>query len=137
MQTQNNTVKTLSPRERNVLELISYGFSQKEAADQLHVSRATVDVHLKNIKEKTGLQKATELANAYMYKRYGLPLCDLPEFMRRRIAGALLVLSIFTAVMHTTPMLRVMRAPRSAQTNLMARSGSRTRTRETFELEIA
>jgi DNA-binding CsgD family transcriptional regulator len=126
-----NTEKTLSPRERDVLQLISWGLSQKEVADRLHISRFTVDVHIKNMKAKTGLQKATELECAFLYHKYNLPLIDLPENIRRVIAAALLALSMFTAVLHTTDMLRVMRTPRSTTTNL-ARRG-KTRRKDEFQ----
>jgi DNA-binding CsgD family transcriptional regulator len=121
METLHNTEKTLSPRERSVLQLISWGYSQKEAADRLHISRFTVDVHIKHIKEKTGLQKATELECAFLYHKYNLPLTDLPENIRRLIAAALLALSMFTCIFHTTDMLRVIRAPRSTTSNLALR----------------
>jgi DNA-binding CsgD family transcriptional regulator len=102
MESFNNTEKTLTQRERDVLQLISWGYSQKEAADRLHISRFTIDVHVKNIKAKIGLQKATELECAFLYKKYSLPLCDLPETIRRTIAAAMLALSMFTAILHTT-----------------------------------
>lgn len=42
----------LTPTEIKVLSLIGKGFSSKEAADRLIVSKRTVDFHLANIYEK-------------------------------------------------------------------------------------
>ena len=42
----------LSPREQNILELVSQGFANKEIADRLSISYDTVRTHLKRIYEK-------------------------------------------------------------------------------------
>jgi len=42
----------LTKREVEVLNLIAQGFSSKQAADRLYVSKRTVDFHLANIYEK-------------------------------------------------------------------------------------
>ncbi len=42
----------LTKREIEVLSLIAQGFSSKEAAEQLFVSKRTVDFHLANIYDK-------------------------------------------------------------------------------------
>ncbi|KAA0229114.1 MAG: HTH-type transcriptional regulator MalT [Fimbriimonadales bacterium] len=42
----------LTKREIEVLSLIAQGYSSKEAADQLYVSKRTVDFHLANIYDK-------------------------------------------------------------------------------------
>lgn len=97
----------LTAREAEVIELIATGNSQKEIAGVLHISALTVDAHLKSIKTKTHLQKVTELTAAWFCRRYNLPSFTLPENIRRRISVALLALSVFTAVMHTTEFIRV------------------------------
>lgn len=51
----------LTPREREVAELISRGLKNKEIAEKLVVTPETVKQHLKNIKEKTGFTRV-ELA---------------------------------------------------------------------------
>ena len=45
----------LTPREVEVLGLIVEGRSSKEVADQLFVSKRTVDFHLANVYQKLGV----------------------------------------------------------------------------------
>lgn len=49
---QNHRPVRLTKREVEVLSLIAQGFSSKEAADRLYVSKRTIDFHLGNIYEK-------------------------------------------------------------------------------------
>lgn len=117
MKTLINTVNTLqaqkrlklTPRESEILEKIAFGNSQKETAALLGISVFTVDVHIKHIKLKTGLQKMTELTAAWFCKHYNVPTLDIPARTRRRIATALLALSVFSTVIQTTEMVRVFR----------------------------
>lgn len=52
----------LTPRERQVLQLIAEGHSSKEAAALLDVAPRTIEFHKRNIMEKTGLRTMAELA---------------------------------------------------------------------------
>jgi ATP/maltotriose-dependent transcriptional regulator MalT len=52
----------ISPREREVLELIRQGLTNAEIARALFISRATVKVHVGHILEKTGTRSRTEAA---------------------------------------------------------------------------
>jgi DNA-binding NarL/FixJ family response regulator len=47
----------LSPREREVAELVRQGLKNKEIAEKLFVTQETIKQHLKNIKDKTGFSK--------------------------------------------------------------------------------
>lgn len=49
---------TLTPRELEILTLISDGLVKKEIADQLSISFATVDTHIRHIYEKLDVQNA-------------------------------------------------------------------------------
>ena len=53
--------KTLTDREREILQLISEGKNTKEVAEKLHVSSKTVDAHRRNIMEKIGVHSIAEL----------------------------------------------------------------------------
>ena len=51
----------LSPREREVLQLLAEGKATKEAAAALHLSVKTVETHRRQIMEKLGLYSVAEL----------------------------------------------------------------------------
>ena len=51
----------LTPRELEVLQLIVEGKSNKEIADQLHLSANTIAVHRANIMDALGIHKTAEL----------------------------------------------------------------------------
>jgi two-component system response regulator NreC len=51
----------LSPREREVLQLLAEGKSTKEMADVLHVSVKTIESHRKRIMDKLDLHSVAEL----------------------------------------------------------------------------
>ena len=53
--------KTLSPREREILQLLAEGKSSKDVASLLHVSEKTVHSHRQNIMEKLNLHSIAEL----------------------------------------------------------------------------
>jgi DNA-binding NarL/FixJ family response regulator len=55
----------LSAREREVLRHAAAGFANKELADRLAISEATVKVHLTHIFQKVGCRNRAELAAAY------------------------------------------------------------------------
>lgn len=63
-------VDKLSPREREVLQLIGEGFTTDEIAGQLHISAHTVQTHRKHLLEKLGLHRTVDLARFAL--RYGL-----------------------------------------------------------------
>jgi DNA-binding CsgD family transcriptional regulator len=54
----------LSPREREVLELIGQGLSNEAIARALFISKSTVKVHVSHILEKTGARSRTQAATA-------------------------------------------------------------------------
>jgi DNA-binding NarL/FixJ family response regulator len=51
----------LTPRELEVLKLVAEGLTNQAIADQLGLSRKTVDVHRSNLMRKLGLHDVTEL----------------------------------------------------------------------------
>jgi FixJ family two-component response regulator len=56
-------VESLTTRERDVARLVATGKFNKEIADELFVSLATVKSHRTHVFEKLGVANATELAN--------------------------------------------------------------------------
>jgi len=52
----------LTPREREIVDLISLGLSNKEVGRQLDLHEGTVKVHLHNIYTKIGVPNRTALA---------------------------------------------------------------------------
>ena len=55
-------VENLSPREREILELLTQGFPDKEIADRLGVKHGTVRWHLQHVYEKLHVRSRTEAA---------------------------------------------------------------------------
>ena len=56
----------LSPREQEVLELLSHGFLYKEIADKLHISFETVHTYVRRIYEKLHVRSRTEAVAKYL-----------------------------------------------------------------------
>ncbi|MEN9214935.1 MAG: response regulator transcription factor [Gloeomargarita sp. DG02_4_bins_56] len=52
----------LTPTERRVLRLVAQGLTNQQVADELKVSRRTVESHVSNMLNKIGLGNRTELA---------------------------------------------------------------------------
>jgi len=55
----------LSPREMEVMELISHSMTNEEIADKLFLSSKTVKTHLRNIFAKSGIRNRVEAALVY------------------------------------------------------------------------
>jgi DNA-binding NarL/FixJ family response regulator len=60
-------VEKLSPREREILDLIVPGFSNKEIADRLNISIESIRWHLKNIYQKLHVHSRTEAASKFRH----------------------------------------------------------------------
>jgi DNA-binding CsgD family transcriptional regulator len=58
---QNNQLTDLSEREKDVLQLVALGHSNKEIAEKLFISIHTVISHRKNITEKLGIKSISGL----------------------------------------------------------------------------
>ena len=55
-------VASLSPREREVYDLLCEGLSNGEIATQLFITEATVKVHVQHVFDKLGVRSRTALA---------------------------------------------------------------------------
>lgn len=54
-------IESLTKREKEILELVKQGYTNKEIAEKEHVGVTTIESHLRNIKEKLGFKKMHEL----------------------------------------------------------------------------
>ncbi len=59
----NKVLELLTPRENEILQLLSEGFRYKEIADQLNIDKGTVHVHIRNIYQKLQVQSRTDALN--------------------------------------------------------------------------
>ncbi len=57
----------LSPREKQCLNLMSFGKTAKEAALELNISSKTVELYMKNIKQKTQTHNKADLIKMFKY----------------------------------------------------------------------
>jgi two-component system response regulator NreC len=58
---ENDTGTALSPREKEILQLLAEGYSNKEIAEKLVISPSTVHTHRSNLMNKLGLTTRYEL----------------------------------------------------------------------------
>jgi DNA-binding NarL/FixJ family response regulator len=63
MQDTRETVVVLSDRELQVLQLVANGLKNEEIAQELEISKRTVDNHVTNILEKTGTKNRVALVS--------------------------------------------------------------------------
>ena len=55
-------IPTLTPRERQLINLVRKGMRNREIADELGVTEGTIKVYMHAIFEKVGVSSRTELA---------------------------------------------------------------------------
>jgi two-component system, NarL family, response regulator DevR len=65
--------KLLSPQERRVLELLGRGLTNREIADELHLSEDTVKHHVSRLLRKLEKRSRTEVVIALLRYRSGRP----------------------------------------------------------------
>ncbi len=63
----------LTPREREILELLCHGTSYSEVADMLHIGRGTVHTHVKNIYRKLDVSSKAEATKVAIQRRLFIP----------------------------------------------------------------
>jgi DNA-binding NarL/FixJ family response regulator len=76
----------MTKREREIIELISEGLSNKEIAQRLNLATFTVKSHVHNILEKLALHTRLQVASYYAQDKSGPPSGDEgdPSLSRRR-----------------------------------------------------
>lgn len=57
--------EALSPREKEILDLLIEGLKNKEIAEKLYIQPNTIKTHMRNIINKTGIDSRTRLAIMY------------------------------------------------------------------------
>ena len=66
--------ETLTPREREVLQLVSEGFSNTRVASHLNISRRTAESHRANVMHKLGFRSTAHLIRYVLARAIPLPL---------------------------------------------------------------
>jgi len=66
METENSLVRTLRAKEKAVLDYLAKGMMNKEAADAMQISIATVRTHIQNIYAKLHVNTRVEAVNLYL-----------------------------------------------------------------------
>ena len=61
----------ISNREKDVINLLSSGLTQKEIADKLCISKRTVETHIKNLTLKMKVKNTTHLVSIYLNYKNG------------------------------------------------------------------
>lgn len=94
MEDEVNSVKTsFSEREKQVADLLARGYTEKEIADKLFISPATVNNHTRHIREKFGLKKNSEIIIAYIASLKNKPF-SLSDIRKYGISIILVILNI-------------------------------------------
>lgn len=112
----------LSPREGEIAELLAWGASKKEVAAKLFISARTVENTARNIYQKIGIQKATELCVWWFCTKCGVPVSKDP-LKRAFIAVILLIAFVPREIINTDDNF----TPRATRTARVQRTGRRSR----------
>lgn len=126
-----NANARLTPRETEVAELLAWGAAKKEVADRLFISPRTVENTARNIYEKIGIQKATELCVWWFCTHCGVSF-DLSPIKRTLIACFFLVILIPHEIHAQNDTYRVFKSRKVAT----QRIGRRTGKRSEYELDF-
>lgn len=104
-----NADARLTPRETQVAELLAWGAAKKEVADRLFISTRTVENTARNIYEKIGIQKATELCVWWFCTHCGVSF-ELNPLKRGIIAAFLLMIILPYEFLGKNDILRTFRS---------------------------
>ncbi|WP_299367646.1 response regulator transcription factor [Winogradskyella sp.] len=61
----------ISNREKQIINLLTLGLTQKEIAERLFISRRTVETHIKNLTAKIGAKNSVHLVSIYSEYKNG------------------------------------------------------------------
>ena len=96
----------LTRREAEIAERIAWGASQKEVADQLFISRYTVDNTLRKIYNKLHINKINELSAWWFCTHFNISF-ELSPVKRQIGACILLILFVYNESINDTSYCRV------------------------------
>jgi DNA-binding NarL/FixJ family response regulator len=118
-----------TPREMQVIELLAWGFTNKEVARQLFISDLTVKTHRKHFMEKTGARNLADITRWYFGEIKGYDLGPAPV-LRKILAVFFLLLALSIEYFH----IDAMRARTArVRTESVARA-RRKKKKQTFKL---
>jgi len=101
----------LTEREHEVAELVTRGYSEKEIADKLFLSPATIHNHTYNIRKKTGARSAVDIARNFI-----LSLPDPKQFF---LAAGFLMIQLYA--IENCPDMQLRRPPSTRVTRIKTR----------------
>lgn len=94
MNTTHNEVNTsISDREKEIVDCLAKGMSEKEIGEKLYISPKTVNNHLTNIRAKLGVNKNIEIIAYYLATLKGKKF-DLKLLKEYGIAIFVLLLNV-------------------------------------------
>ncbi|MBS5624664.1 MULTISPECIES: response regulator transcription factor [Butyricimonas] len=112
--------ESLTDREREIAELITWGASYKEVACILNLSVETVKEHIKHIKMKLGINKATEIGAYIFCTEYDVPVHRDKLGRIRNIVAAITCVLAFILVEYQQ--LNVIRTTTTRNVRISAKS---------------
>lgn len=113
----------LSPREGEIAELLAWGASKKEVADRLFISARTVENTARNIYQKLGIQKATELCVWWFCTKCGVPVSKDP--LKRAFIAVIMLFAFVPREFVNFDDNYTPRAARTTRTTRISRNGRR------------
>lgn len=95
-----NTDVKLTKREMEIAELIAWGASKCEIAARCFISERTVENHCRNIFEKVGVTKATELSAWWFCTSFHISFSLSP--LKRKMMAIFLLVLLVPDILHGT-----------------------------------
>ena len=89
----NNVNASFSTRENQIADLLARGLSEKEIAEKLFISTATVNNHTRHIREKFGLSKNSEIILVYIASKNKKPF-NLRTIKELGIGAILIMINV-------------------------------------------
>lgn len=92
---ENREKRSITSREKDIIEYLCHGMSEKEIGDKLFISPRTVSNHLDNIRRKIGVSKNIEIIAFYIANLRGKKF-DLKLLREYGISIFILFLNVCT-----------------------------------------